>query len=173
MYYIRWATISRSEIEILPFISFDDTIRKVISSGSSILHTIGYLIPGPDTKTPPIPYVQVSYFSMNPGYFGTNWRTCIGFFAAILINVLQSRITNFISWFKCTMFGECWSAWYSGVENPFPVGISIATWRSLPSIFWYLSNGMLFFRPTFFNSCSISCSFFVLLFSILVAFHWP
>ena len=55
MYYSRWATISRSEIEILPFISFDDTIRKVISSGSSILHTIGYLIPGPDTKTPPIP----------------------------------------------------------------------------------------------------------------------
>ena len=52
---------------MLPLIFFDDTIRKVISSGSSILQAIGCFSPGPEIQTPPIPYVQASYFPKKSG----------------------------------------------------------------------------------------------------------
>ena len=42
---------------MLPLIVFDDTICKVISSDNSILQTIGCFSPGPESQTPPIPYV--------------------------------------------------------------------------------------------------------------------
>ena len=57
---------------MLPLIVFDDTICKVISSDNSILQTIGCFSPGPESQTPPIPYVQASHFPINPGFHGTS-----------------------------------------------------------------------------------------------------
>ena len=51
----RWAAISSSAIAISPLRLIEDTKRQVISSGSSNLHTIGFVIPGPDNHTPTRP----------------------------------------------------------------------------------------------------------------------
>ena len=57
------------------------------------------------------------------------------FFIAVFINDLQSRNTNLILAFKCTIVGSVFNALYSGMNKLLPICIPIAAYRSLPRIF--------------------------------------
>ena len=140
----------------MSFIFFDDTIRKVISSGSSIIHTIGYLILGPDTK--------LLLYHM--------CRHQICTWISVALVPIDVHVPLFLLPFLSMFSNRVSLTLYLGLNALCLVSVEvldIVEWRIL-----FLSVSLSLHDEVFqvfFDTFPMECYFFVLLFSILVVFH--
>ena len=88
MYWNRWATSSRSEMEIIPFLFFAVT-RLVITSFSRYKRqTTGLERSGPCNQTTTMPYWQVSHSPKNSGSRGNSCLALTGSWRVVFMSFL-------------------------------------------------------------------------------------
>ena len=114
--------ISKSEIEIVPFLLLEETKRALIASGHCMRHTVALISLVPLIHTPPTPYLEASTYPMNHGNAAISSKTEVGLVDIRCIKVTQSKSACLTAGVILITSVVLLSVLLSGDRRPRPVG---------------------------------------------------
>ena len=114
--------ISKSDMEIVPFLFLEETKFFWISKGHCILHTVGAIFIVPFTQTPPTPYFDASTYARSHGKSAVSSSTDVGRDEITLSRTIQLHSACLIAGVIVIVSLSPCMALLTGDSSPRPLG---------------------------------------------------